>query len=123
MLLKTHFDVKIHCSTLSPLKSITIVDLQLLIKSKCHHEKNRCADAIVEAISLSTSFILLIALNFCCVYANLLISVLTLIPSLQMLSPSNMLSLSLSLPLSLLVSSLSLLFCHTQPISAFFVYH
>jgi hypothetical protein len=93
MLLETHFDFKIHCSTLSPLKSITIVDLQLVVRSKCHHEKNRCADAIVEAISLWTSFILLIALHFHCVYANLLIFVSTLIPSLQMLSLSHTLSL------------------------------
>jgi hypothetical protein len=41
-----------------------IVDLRLVIESKCRYEKNRCTDAIVEVISLSTSFILLIALHF-----------------------------------------------------------
>jgi hypothetical protein len=41
-----------------------IVDLRLVVGSKCCYEKNRCADAIVEAISLSTSLILLIALHF-----------------------------------------------------------
>ncbi len=38
-------------------------NLRLVIGSKCRYEKNRYADAIVEAISLSTSFILLIALH------------------------------------------------------------
>jgi hypothetical protein len=47
---------------------IFIVDLQLVVGSKCCYENNRCADAIVEAISLSTSFILLIALHFCYVF-------------------------------------------------------
>jgi hypothetical protein len=38
--------------------------MQLVIRSKCRYEKNRCADAIVEAISLSASFFLLIAFAF-----------------------------------------------------------
>ncbi len=51
---------------------INIVDLWFVVRSKCHYEKNRCADAIVEAISLLTPFILLIALHF--LYVFMLIS-------------------------------------------------
>ncbi len=47
------------------MSSFTIIGyMRLVIRSKCHYEKNRCADAIVEAISLSASFVLLIAFHF-----------------------------------------------------------
>ncbi len=72
-----------------------IVDLRFVVVYKCHHEKNRCADVTVEAISLSTTLIVLIALHFCCVYANLLIFVLTLSPPLQTLPLTHTLCLSL----------------------------
>jgi hypothetical protein len=50
--------------TLTMTLIIIIVDLPLVVRSKCGYEKNRCADAIVEAISLLTSFILFIASHF-----------------------------------------------------------
>ncbi len=88
-----------------------IVDLQLVIGSKCCYEKNRCADAIVEAISLWTSFHPAYHFAFpLYVYANLSIFVPMPSPSLQMLCLSHT---SLSLSVSPLVSSLSLLFLHT----------
>ncbi len=55
-----------HLKCVTHLKYMThvwyICDLSLDLK--CHYEKNRFAIAIVEVISLSTSFILLIALHF-----------------------------------------------------------
>jgi hypothetical protein len=51
-----------------------IVDLRLVIGSKCRYEKNRCADAIVEAISLLTSFILLMALHFRYMFTRICLS-------------------------------------------------
>ncbi len=45
-------------------KFCDIIDLLLVIGAEMSLWENRCAVAIVEKISLSTSFILLIALHF-----------------------------------------------------------
>jgi hypothetical protein len=83
-----------------PTINIIIVDLRLVIRSKCCYEKNRYAHVIVVAISLSTSFILLVALHFFAyVYANLLLFVPMLPPSLQALCLSHTLCLYLSVSL------------------------
>ena len=88
-----------------------IVDLSLVVGSKCNHEKNRCADAIVEVISLSASFILIIALYFHYVFMLICGSLDQSYFPLFRSSASHTRSLSLSV--ILLVSSLSLLFHHT----------
>ncbi len=54
-------------SSISKLQSLQqICDLQLDLK--CPNEIDRCAILITEAITLATSFILLVALHFCYVF-------------------------------------------------------
>jgi len=97
------------CFEISKVLIQFIVDLQLVIRSKCCYEKNRWANVIVEAISLSTSFILLITLHFHCVFMRICWSLYWRCSPLFQCSASH----TRSLPISLLVISLSLLFHHT----------
>jgi hypothetical protein len=86
------------------------------------NEKDRCVIAIAEAITLLTSFILLIALHFRYVFMLICWSLYSCYPSLLRCSASH--SFSLSLSVSPVVSSLSLFLRHTYKCMATFsVYH
>jgi hypothetical protein len=85
----------------------------LSLALKCHNEKNRCAIGIAEAITLSTSFILLIALHFCYVFMLICQSLYQCYLPLLRHSASHKFSLSLSPRLLALFSSFSV--THKNP--------